>query len=105
MTEHLTRSEKIERFFRNNVHAKVRELMMVLDPGQQLVWGSFKYTDLLKEARDRIDAEILHEENFAGNDTPPKTEVTVPKLDLAPEALQPSGKGIALDLPKSTVSS
>lgn len=102
MTEHLTRAEKIERHFRNTVREKIRDLMMVLDPGQQMTWGSYKYNELLKAARDRIDAEILNEENFAETPTPEKTEVTAAKLDLTPEAPQPAGKGIALELPKQT---
>lgn len=68
----LTRSEKVERHFRNSVREKILGLMSVLDPGEQLRWGSLEYNELLKAARDRIDAELLNDENF--QEVPPEVK-------------------------------
>lgn len=60
----VTRNEKVERYFRNSIRDAILDMMEVMDPGEHLRWRSLNYKELLKTARDRIDAELLHEENF-----------------------------------------
>lgn len=71
-----TREEKVERHFRNSVTDKLIDLMKVMDPGGQRNW-SYNYKDLLTSAKERIEAELIHENNFAEGETPseaPKKE-------------------------------
>lgn len=66
-----TREEKLERHFRNSVTDKLIDLMKVMDPGGQRNW-SYNYKDLLTAAKERIEAELLHENNFS-KDAPVKS--------------------------------
>lgn len=61
----ITRDERVQRHFRNSVQKKLLELLEVLDHGGQKDWAYSNYKQLLKMTRDKIDAEILHQEGFA----------------------------------------
>lgn len=71
----ITREEKVERHFRNSVTDKLIDLMKVMDPGGQRNW-SYNYKDLLTLAKERIEAELLHENNFAEDEIVSKDERT-----------------------------
>lgn len=86
----ITREEKVERHFRNSVTDKLIDLMKVMDPGGQRNW-SYNYKDLLTAVKERIEAELLHENNFAAD---------APAKPLTESAYQN-----ALALPKPTSSS
>lgn len=73
-----TRAEKVERHFRNSVQTKLIELMKIMDPGGQRDW-SYNYKDLLKDAKERIEAELLHENGFEEDATPPEDVITTEK--------------------------
>lgn len=80
-----TREEKVERHFRNSVREKLLDLMSAMDPGEQLRWGSYNQKQLLTAAKERIEAELLHENGFAEDETPaeePKKEKTQAALAL-----------------------
>lgn len=96
----ITRADKVERHFRNSVRIALRDLMCVMDPGDKRNWHYQNYTELLKYARDRIDAELLHETGF--EKVEPEAEVAESSVGEPVEASEPSKSHLALDLPKET---
>lgn len=57
----MTRDERVNRHFQNSVREKLRELMSVMSPGEQLLWGSLNQKELLKAAKERIEEELTYE--------------------------------------------
>lgn len=74
-----TREEKVERHFRNSVREKLLDLMSVMDPGEQLRWGSYNQKQLLTAAKERIEAELNHEN---GEDSESKSIYTEDETPL-----------------------
>lgn len=98
--ENPTRTDKVERHFRNSVRAAILDLMEIMDPGEQLRWRSLNYKELLSAAKNRLDAELLHETGF--EQVGPEAEVTESSVDMTVEASEPLETQKALALPKET---
>lgn len=96
----ITRADKVERHFHNSVRNAILNLMEVMDPGEKLRWGSLSYKELLSAAKNRLDAELLHETGF--EQVEPEAEVAESSVERPLEASGSSKSHLALDLPKET---
>lgn len=97
------RADKVERHFRNSVRRAILDLMEFMDPGECLRWGSLSYKELLFAAKNRLDAELLHETGETGFDqVESEAEVTESSVEMTVEASEPSKSHLALALPKET---
>lgn len=67
----MTRDERVNRHFQNSLREKLRELMAVMSPGEQLLWGSLNNKELLKVAKERIEEELAHENDLVEDATSP----------------------------------
>lgn len=94
-----TREEKVERHFRNSVREKLLDLMSVMDPGEQLRWGSYNQKQLLNAAKERIEAELNHENGEDNESKSIYVEDETPAEDPTKEKSQ-----AALALPRPTIS-
>jgi hypothetical protein len=98
-----TRADKVERHFRNSVQKSLLELMKIMDPGNQKNWNYQSYAELLKYARNRIDAELLHETGFEEElAVELEVEMTESSVEKPLNPSEPAKSHLALELPEQT---